>query len=46
MQLAIQNGLHMFSKRQDFTKNTLRQDESEETFRARLWSYCKIVCQR
>lgn len=46
MQLAIQNGLHMFSKRQDFTRNSLRQDQSEELFRAKLWSYCKIVCQR
>jgi hypothetical protein len=44
MQLALQNGLHMFSKRQDFTRAKLGRDEIQETFTARLWSCCKIVC--
>lgn len=44
MQLALQNGLHMFSKRQDFARSRLDRDEIRETFTARLWSCCKIVC--
>ena len=44
-QLAVQNGLHTFSRRQDFAKPVLGSDESQDVFRATLWGYCRIVTQ-
>ncbi|KAH8699103.1 hypothetical protein BGW36DRAFT_406939 [Talaromyces proteolyticus] len=44
MQLAIQNGLHFFGRRQDFITQ-IAQNETKDVFRPRLWSYCKAVCQ-
>jgi hypothetical protein len=44
MQLALQNGLHSFGRRQDFTVQ-ITQNEKQDLFRPRLWSNCKAVCQ-
>ena len=44
MQLALQNGLHTFSKRQDFSDAQIDKDISEELYRVRLWVHCKMVC--
>lgn len=44
IQLSLQHGLHMLSKRQDFSHNNLATDNSQEVFRARLWAWCKVIC--
>ncbi|KAJ5593909.1 uncharacterized protein N7459_000117 [Penicillium hispanicum] len=44
MQLAMQNGLHFFKKKQDFTTQ-IAPNPVDIGFRARLWSYCKVVFQ-
>jgi transcriptional regulatory protein LEU3 len=46
MQLALQNGLHIFGNRQDFSRTRLWPDENEDVNRARLWAHCLIVFQR
>lgn len=46
MQIAIQNGLHVFGNGQDFARTVLWPDESERAFRAQLWAYCLFTCQR
>jgi Fungal specific transcription factor domain len=46
MQLALQNGLHMRSARQDFSQNHLSSDTTtQEIFRIRLWGWCKVICR-
>jgi hypothetical protein len=45
LQLCLQNGLHMRSKRQDFSQSPLVTDANEEIFRERLWAWCKVVCR-
>jgi hypothetical protein len=44
MQLCLQNGLHMHSKRQDFSHAFLIKDTTQEKSRACLWAWCKVVC--
>ncbi|EXJ68017.1 uncharacterized protein A1O5_08632 [Cladophialophora psammophila CBS 110553] len=44
MQLCLQNGLHMHSKRQDFSQAFLVKDANQEMSRARLWAWFKVVC--
>lgn len=44
MQLSLQNGLHMLSKRQDFSQNNLVRDRNQEISRVRLWAWCKVIC--
>ena len=50
MQLAMQNGLHIFSDGQEFSRTMLRSGSNDKahdvTVRARLWACCVIVCQR
>jgi hypothetical protein len=45
LQLCLQNGLHMRSKRQDFVQSVLMTDSQAEIFRERLWAWCKVVCR-
>lgn len=45
LQLCLQNGLHMRSKRQDFSQSLLVTNANEEIFRDRLWAWCKVVCR-
>ncbi|KFZ22563.1 hypothetical protein V502_02873, partial [Pseudogymnoascus sp. VKM F-4520 (FW-2644)] len=45
LQLALQNGLHMRSKRQDFAQNQLiKETLNQEKFMIRLWGWCKVIC--
>ena len=50
MQLAMQNGLHIFSDGQEFARTRLRlrsnDKENDAQFRARLWACCVTICQR
>ena len=46
MQLAIQQGLHVFGHEQDFARTQLWFADSDKIFRARLWINCLIVFQR
>jgi transcriptional regulatory protein LEU3 len=54
MQLALQHGLHMSDTRQGFELDQLRSEKDHEAARikamrgndGKLWTYCKIVCQR
>ena len=45
MQLSLQNGLHMLSKRQDFSQSHIVKDTNQEIFRTRLWAWCKVTCR-
>ncbi|KFY91885.1 hypothetical protein V500_04417 [Pseudogymnoascus sp. VKM F-4518 (FW-2643)] len=45
LQLALQNGLHMRSKRQDFAQNQLiKETLNQEISLVRLWGWCKVIC--
>lgn len=46
MQLAVQNGLHTTGKRLDFARAPSGLNDDDESFRARLWVYCKAVCDK
>ncbi|KIW80842.1 hypothetical protein Z517_03865 [Fonsecaea pedrosoi CBS 271.37] len=43
-QLSQQNGLHMLSRRQDFSHNHLIRDTNSDIFLATLWAWCKLIC--
>ena len=46
MQLALQIGLHVSGVGQDFARERVQAQVSEQNYRALLWRYCTIVCQR
>lgn len=54
MQLALQHGLHLADLRRTFEMDQLRSEEDHEGARiknmrsndSKIWSWCKIVCQR
>ena len=46
LQFAIRAGLHIFGNGQEFSRTVFQQVKDESTYRARLWAYCLIVCQR
>ncbi len=46
MQLALQIGLHVAGVGQDFARERVQAHAMEQAFRALLWRYCVIVCQR
>ncbi|KAG9242434.1 hypothetical protein BJ878DRAFT_170303 [Calycina marina] len=45
MQIAIQNGLHVFGNGQDFARTCLWPNASECAFRSQLWAFCLLTCQ-
>jgi transcriptional regulatory protein LEU3 len=46
MQLAVQNGLHIFGHEQDFIRTRVCSPDSGKVFRAQLWMHCVTVFQR
>lgn len=46
LQQALAVGLHIFGEGQDFSRIKLKKDRSQMDFRARLWAWCIIICQR
>ena len=46
MQLAVQNGLHIFGREQDFVRQSIDEARSEVALRFRLWIHCVIIFQR
>lgn len=46
LQQALAVGLHIFGVGQDFSRIKLKKDRSQMDFRARLWAWCIIICQR
>ncbi|KAJ9610476.1 hypothetical protein H2200_005253 [Cladophialophora chaetospira] len=45
MQLAVQNGLHIFGHEQDYARQNIDTANSEVSLRFRLWIYCLVVFQ-
>ena len=46
MQLALQNGLHILGREQDFVRQSIDEARSEVALRFRLWVHCVIIFQR
>ena len=46
MQLAVQNGLHVYGHEQDFHRENVKPKDEDKLLRARLWVQCTIVFQR
>lgn len=46
MMLAMQKGLHVSGRAQDFVRVPLSQSITEKQFRKTLWMHCQIVFQR
>lgn len=46
IQLALQIGLHVAGVGQDFVRELVQAQAHEQAYRAILWRYCLIVCQR
>ena len=46
MQLAVQNGLHVYGHEQDFYRENVKCKDTNKLFRARLWVHCATVFQR
>ncbi|KAJ9629054.1 hypothetical protein H2204_008994 [Knufia peltigerae] len=45
MQLAVQNGLHIFGREQDYSRQNINAADSKVSLRFRLWVHCVIVFQ-
>lgn len=46
MQLAVQNGLHIFGREQDYSRQNVNEANSEVTLRFRLWIHCVVTFQK
>lgn len=46
MQLAVQNGLHVFGREQDYSRQNIDAANSEVALRFRLWIHCVVIFQR
>ncbi|EXJ69247.1 uncharacterized protein A1O5_07283 [Cladophialophora psammophila CBS 110553] len=45
MQLAVQNGLHIFGREQDYSRQNIDAKNSEVALRFRLWIHCVVTFQ-
>ncbi|KAL6246869.1 hypothetical protein RBB50_006176 [Rhinocladiella similis] len=45
MQLAVQNGLHIFGREQDYSRQNINASDSKVSLRFRLWVHCVIIFQ-
>lgn len=46
MQIALQNGLHIFGREQDYSRQNIDAGKSDVSLRFRLWIHCIMTFQK